>query len=331
MFLAEDRHKKIIFAQDYRREDQELIFCPGCTGEVIYKQGPSTMPHFAHRSRAECASFSEGETLEHLKGKWLLHQSAPQSQLEAYLSDLKQRPDLLWGKCAIEFQCSTLPIQRLVERTQNYWQHAYVPWWILGERLRPKKRQAFTALQKACCYYQKDQGVRLWSLDVKNQSLRCYHVHGWHFRQAVVYGIYDFPLDKYTLKAILFWPFPTPAMMDWSVSAFKQQLKRKLFQMNPSLLALQERFYLQGAHLLYLPRACYAPSRFFFFFEERLLYLRFCFASSASLTQWLTKITPVLTNWPFSMISQMEILRLIYEECQLQNERQKNSLKKTEI
>jgi hypothetical protein len=41
-------------------------------------------------------------------------------QVEAYLPTLKQRPDLLIGKIAIEIQCSPLPIKRLVERTETY-------------------------------------------------------------------------------------------------------------------------------------------------------------------------------------------------------------------
>ena len=61
-------------------------------------------------------------------------------QVEAYLPTLKQRPDLLIGKIAIEIQCSPLPIKRLVERTETYQTHGYQVVWILGERLVPKDK-----------------------------------------------------------------------------------------------------------------------------------------------------------------------------------------------
>ena len=53
---------------------------------------------------------------------------------------MKQRPDLLIGKIAIEIQCSPLPIKRLVERTETYQTHGYQVVWILGERLVPKDK-----------------------------------------------------------------------------------------------------------------------------------------------------------------------------------------------
>ena len=42
-------------------------------------------------------------------------------EIEAYIPEFKQRPDLLVNdKIAIEIQCSHLSMKRLKERTENY-------------------------------------------------------------------------------------------------------------------------------------------------------------------------------------------------------------------
>ena len=66
--------------------------------------------------------FSEGETEEHLSAKELLYEWLTDEtiEIEAYLPDLQQRPDLLVGKTAIEVQCSALSWSRFVQRTEKY-------------------------------------------------------------------------------------------------------------------------------------------------------------------------------------------------------------------
>ena len=87
--------------------------------------GPIKIPHFAHRKKNSCWYEAEAETEEHLPqrfcGKVFTRKAV---QVEAYLPTLKQRPDLLIGKIAIEIQCSPLP-KRLVERTETYQTHGY--------------------------------------------------------------------------------------------------------------------------------------------------------------------------------------------------------------
>ena len=76
--------------------------------------------HFAHYAAANCEVFSEGETEEHLSAKELLYEWLTDEtiEIEAYLPDLQQRPDLLVGKTAIEVQCSALSWRRFVQRTE---------------------------------------------------------------------------------------------------------------------------------------------------------------------------------------------------------------------
>lgn len=115
--------------------------------------------HFAHYRKENCAVFSEGETEEHLKGKLelakYLKKSEEMVQLEAYLPDLKQRPDILIEKSnekiAIEFQCSPITIEKMTERTQGYLEADYDVIWILGTHFSYKKH--LTNLHKAGLYF----------------------------------------------------------------------------------------------------------------------------------------------------------------------------------
>ncbi len=114
-------------------------FCPGCGSELTLKAGEVKIPHFAHRSLADCDSFSEPETLLHLHGKLQLHQFFIQrnlsSELEKYLPSIKQRADLLIGNhTAIEFQCSAIPSSQIRSRSKGYRSIGIEPIWILKTR-----------------------------------------------------------------------------------------------------------------------------------------------------------------------------------------------------
>lgn len=129
--------------------------CPGCKKKVILKKGQVKIPHFAHLKKEGCASFSEGETEEHLKGKldlynWLKSLKMP-VQLEPYLSELQQRPDILTiidgVQIAIEFQCSPISIETIKKRTEGYVSQGYKVVWIVGQKIKIK--DSLTATQKA--------------------------------------------------------------------------------------------------------------------------------------------------------------------------------------
>lgn len=143
MFFASTANKEKIAATDY--VPGTPVICPGCGAPVFVKKGPKVMAHFAHYANADCRQFSEGETPQHLLGKqrlydWLHAQKIP-VEMEAWLPELQQRPDLLIRyqnrKIALEYQCSPLPFARLKERTDGYLQNGYEVYWLCGMAYTP--------------------------------------------------------------------------------------------------------------------------------------------------------------------------------------------------
>lgn len=147
-------HSKISHATLRRIKEEKNFFCPQCGEMVQLKIGNIKIPHFAHYSKSRCEShFSEGETVEHLSGKQQLFELFKSLQLHAelepYLKELKQRPDLLIFKngsaYAIEFQCSPINENRFFERNRGYLQKRIAPIWI---PLTPGQKIKETPLQK---------------------------------------------------------------------------------------------------------------------------------------------------------------------------------------
>ncbi|WP_443028965.1 competence protein CoiA [Sporosarcina sp. G11-34] len=116
------------------------FYCPQCGKQVQLKVGDIVIPHFAHKSDASCsASFSEGESKEHLEGKIQLfkffQKTADQVVLEPYFKSLSQRPDLLITidsqQIPVEFQCSTIAVHKVKARTNGYLSADMKPIWIM--------------------------------------------------------------------------------------------------------------------------------------------------------------------------------------------------------
>lgn len=147
MFKALNAQHQIVYAAQANKKDN--YYCPGCHELVYLKRGEINQIHFSHYDKINCQSFSEGETEEHLLGKkllydWLTNQGI-KCQLEPFLSNLKQRPDLLIQRqkeapIAIEFQCSSLSVNRMIERTNGYKNKGYVVYWILGKKFHLHKK-----------------------------------------------------------------------------------------------------------------------------------------------------------------------------------------------
>nr|WP_198044835.1 competence protein CoiA family protein [Lysinibacillus timonensis] len=122
--------------------DHHQFYCPQCKEQVQFKIGSIKIPHFAHQSNSQCDMyFSEPESEQHLLGKeQLLQMFSSQGfevQLESYIPDLNQRPDLLVNTnsgitYAVEYQCSPLPSERFLLRNKGYKSLQISPIWIFA-------------------------------------------------------------------------------------------------------------------------------------------------------------------------------------------------------
>lgn len=145
MFTAVDSQHNIILANEYAGD--RTCYCPGCREDLVFRQGMVNQAHFAHKCHSLCQTFSEGETRAHIEGKLLLFEWFKKEEikveLEAYLPELNQRPDLLIkykGRLiAIEYQCSPISKEKIKSRTEGYVRNDIKVIWILGEKLKVKR------------------------------------------------------------------------------------------------------------------------------------------------------------------------------------------------
>lgn len=127
------------------RENSTFI-CPQCQNELDLKIGSIISAHFAHKKHSDCPSSKGGpESQYHMRGKlelydWLqIDENVIHVELEPFITDIKQRPDLLINDhqqtLAIEYQCSPIDLNILQKRSVMY-KKANIPFlWILGGKL----------------------------------------------------------------------------------------------------------------------------------------------------------------------------------------------------
>ncbi|MGM7719581.1 competence protein CoiA [Metabacillus sp. Hm71] len=152
MFVAYDEKGILINVAEKKWSKERLIKlrenktfrCPTCSNEMELKIGSIITAHFAHKKLTECRVKGEPESIYHMQGKqdlfeWLnMQQKLAEVQLEPYLHEIKQRPDLLFSNGdewnAIEFQCSTIDSSLFYKRTKSYLEANMDVLWILGAK-----------------------------------------------------------------------------------------------------------------------------------------------------------------------------------------------------
>lgn len=129
-----------------RLSSSKELHCPNCDNLVMYKNGPKTIAHFAHRPHTECVvSNYEHETADHLKGKnilfkWLSTRFPDANvELEVFIQETDQIVDVLivhtsgemkGQKWAFEFQHSPLSEVEWKRRHVFYKQASIFDFWI---------------------------------------------------------------------------------------------------------------------------------------------------------------------------------------------------------
>ncbi|EIJ81843.1 Competence CoiA family protein [Bacillus methanolicus PB1] len=135
--LAECTNREWI-RKNFKKEE---FYCPVCEQKVILKIGSKKIAHFAHQKDQSCTrDYYERESDYHLAGKlklydWLKKEGV-KPNLEPYLPEIRQRPDILFiydnKKYIIEFQCSAIPEEIMRKRTESYIVNGFIPLWIVG-------------------------------------------------------------------------------------------------------------------------------------------------------------------------------------------------------
>lgn len=135
--------------------DKGILKCPICSKQMIFKSGELVTWHFAHKSKCDFDDiYSEPETEEHMKGKKYLHiwfkrqPNIKKVELEKWIPEVKLRPDLFVidneGKeYCIEFQCSSISLEKKNSKTELYETMGYEVIWIFGtERIGKNSKVA---------------------------------------------------------------------------------------------------------------------------------------------------------------------------------------------
>lgn len=139
------------------KAERQVFFCPVCEDKVILRAGEKVIAHFAHAKNTDCPTAGGGEGAYHEQGKlqlyrWLCNQGIHVG-LESYLPAIRQRPDLLIQFkekiIAIEYQCTKVANEEIINRTAGYHQSGIHVIWLLGERLMKRKGSTILGLDSS--------------------------------------------------------------------------------------------------------------------------------------------------------------------------------------
>lgn len=256
-------------------KEKSIYCCPNCKEPVFLKKGVLKIAHFSHFNHSNCHLFSEGETKEHLEGKQLLYEWFMKQgyvcQLEAYLPNLSQRPDILvWitplKAVAIEFQCSSLSIRKMEKRTVGYKKSGYDVLWIVGSQFKLKDR--ITASQRLFIYSNTQMTSCLFFLDVIKKVVIFYsNIQHQNITQRISYDSYIIKLNEFNtidltiLKKKLMTKIKNKRRD--ILTSPKELLESHRFlnqgriYRTPQMVSFQEHIYLKGDSLISLPKEIY--------------------------------------------------------------------------
>jgi hypothetical protein len=138
--------EKVLARELTREMAQGLnLRCPGCNGQVRYKEGPIVKAHFAHVVKSDCTFAYESEI--HTQSKLQIYNHfvskfadnpGVQVELEHFVSNgvIKRRADIFLrigsdAGIAIEIQNSRLDVEECLIRSQDWNALGAAVWWII--------------------------------------------------------------------------------------------------------------------------------------------------------------------------------------------------------
>ena len=186
MFIALDKNQQPVSVEKAKRG--ELYYCPVCHSQVTFKSGHVRVPHFSHYRIVQCIRYLyKAESIEHLKAKHDLYlhiKAAKAVDMEVYLDEIEQIPDLLMDKTVIEIQLSTISIELLTTRTKGYESLGLDVYWLLDETsFNPSKPTSFQLSTM------KDH--HLFTYDIEKQQVYLYRMNysdgfHWYYQKEAV-------------------------------------------------------------------------------------------------------------------------------------------------
>ncbi|MEI5995155.1 competence protein CoiA [Candidatus Enterococcus mansonii] len=273
MLNAYSKENQVVTLLNFSRDKieqlkKEEFFCPACKEPVRIKNGKVNLPHFSHYNNSNCCISNEGETIEHLTLKkaladWCEKESIT-CELEKYLPEVNQRPDLLIGNLAIEIQCSPLSVQRLVERTHSYQRYGYIPIWICGKKLF-SNHQYLGEVTKNLCNYSDNIGFYLWAADWETEEIIVYFHIEEDWKKRVYFSRKSWRF--YTSSFLQILCFPNQSTIHHQrifnigelLHGYYAELNKKLNKKDEKIRVVQSVLYNNHFHLLTLPSWFYFP------------------------------------------------------------------------
>lgn len=245
---------EIVYAQ--QAANKNVYLCPACMQQVILRKGNLKIPHFAHMKNSDCINQQDGETNEHLNGKQQMIEfiNPHPAKLEVYLKEINQRPDILMGNLAIEFQCSPIGVKRLTQRINGYQDMKMRSLWILGNNYR--RKFGSTSMNKFF-YYIKGWGFCMFFWNTHNHDLEmrfnCQFVNSKLRYQKMFFYTWDEFIHKLKFP-------PKNLSYDHNIDDLLKELtniRNKIFYHDKFALKLQNLCYLKGHDIAAAPLVCH--------------------------------------------------------------------------
>lgn len=251
MYWAYNNHRQLVAA--VQAHPDQTYWCPQCGAVVRVRRGRVNRAYFAHESTA--ISVDPKETAQHATGKrqlvTLVRQAGHSADLERSLPTSRQRPDILAGRWALEYQCAPLSASAYRHRMHGYRRAGVAVLWLLGSRYALKRtlsRQTAQFLR-----WRPQLGWHLTYYDVSQQRL------------GVAYDLWQAPFLP--LRVRWFWTtrweefvtflrtpraLPVPVISAAAVTRQQRQLNWRCQQPVWWLRHLQEQCYRAGVPLTML-------------------------------------------------------------------------------